>query len=54
MNDPYDLARFLSAQERVYAGVLDELRRGRKTGHWIWYVFPQLVGLGSSGMSRRV
>jgi len=53
MNDLYDLARFRSAQERVYAGVLDELRRGRKTGHWIWYIFPQLVGLGFSGMSRR-
>jgi len=53
MIDPYELARFLAAQERVYADVLDELRRGRKTGHWIWFIFPQAAGLGSSGMSRR-
>jgi uncharacterized protein (DUF1810 family) len=49
----YDLDRFVVAQERVYAGVLDELRRGRKTGHWIWYIFPQVAGLGYSDMSRR-
>jgi uncharacterized protein (DUF1810 family) len=47
-----DLDRFLSAQRGVYDGVLNELRRGRKTGHWIWFVFPQLVGLGRSEMSR--
>jgi uncharacterized protein (DUF1810 family) len=48
----YDLDRFLEAQQHVYAGVLEELRRGRKTGHWIWYIFPQLAGLGRSQMSR--
>jgi len=48
----YDLDRFLTAQRGVYEGVLDELRRGRKTGHWIWFIFPQLVGLGRSEMSR--
>ncbi|MDH4107688.1 MAG: DUF1810 domain-containing protein [Gammaproteobacteria bacterium] len=53
MNDPYDLARFLDAQERVYPAVVAELGRGRKTGHWIWYIFPQIAGLGSSAMSRR-
>ena len=46
-----DLDRFLTAQRGVYEGVLDELRRGRKTGHWIWFIFPQLGGLGRSEMS---
>lgn len=46
------LERFVEAQERVYEGVLAELRSGRKTGHWIWYVFPQVAGLGSSAMSQ--
>jgi uncharacterized protein (DUF1810 family) len=49
----YDLERFVAEQERVYAGVLEELRRGRKSGHWIWFIFPQVAGLGSSGMSQR-
>ena len=48
-----DLERFVEAQERVYESVLAELRSGRKTGHWIWYVFPQVAGLGSSAMSQR-
>ena len=47
-----DLDRFLTAQQGVYAGVLDELRRGRKTGHWIWFIFPQVAGLGRSDVSR--
>ncbi|HET9755839.1 MAG TPA: DUF1810 domain-containing protein [Candidatus Limnocylindrales bacterium] len=50
---PFDLDRFIAAQEGVYAGALGELRQGRKTGHWIWFIFPQLVGLGRSEMSRR-
>jgi len=49
---PYDLDRFLVAQEHVYDGVLEELRRGRKTGHWIWFIFPQVAGLGHSAMSQ--
>jgi uncharacterized protein (DUF1810 family) len=49
---PYDLDRFLAAQEHVYDGVLEELRRGRKTGHWIWFIFPQVAGLGPSAMSQ--
>jgi uncharacterized protein (DUF1810 family) len=49
---PYDLQRFVDAQEHVYAGVLDELRRGRKTGHWIWFIFPQIAGLGRSATSQ--
>ena len=48
----HDLDRFVRAQEGVYEGVLDELRRGRKVGHWIWFIFPQLAGLGRSEMSR--
>jgi uncharacterized protein (DUF1810 family) len=47
-----DLDRFVTAQEAVYAGVLDELRRGRKTRHWIWVIFPQIAGLGRSEVSR--
>lgn len=53
MEDPFDLNRFVAAQERVYHDVLDELGRGRKTGHWIWYIFPQIKGLGRSATSRR-
>ena len=49
----YDLERFVDAQAHVYDGVLEELRRGRKTGHWIWFIFPQVAGLGSSAMSER-
>ncbi len=53
MPDQYDLQRFVSAQEPVYDQVCAELRAGRKTSHWMWYVFPQVVGLGFSGMSQR-
>jgi uncharacterized protein (DUF1810 family) len=49
----HDLQRFLDAQASVYEGVLAELRSGHKTGHWIWYVFPQLAGLGRSATSQR-
>ena len=48
----FDLERFLTAQSEVYQDVVDELRRGRKTGHWIWFIFPQVTGLGSSPTSR--
>jgi uncharacterized protein (DUF1810 family) len=51
--DPHDLRRFITAQDPVYAGLLDELRAGRKTSHWMWYVFPQLAGLGHSAMARK-
>ena len=50
--DPYNLQRFISAQERDYTTALGELCRGRKRSHWIWYIFPQVTGLGSSSMSR--
>jgi uncharacterized protein (DUF1810 family) len=53
MSDTFDLERFVVAQQRVYDGVLDELRGGRKVGHWIWFVFPQIAGLGHSAMSQR-
>jgi uncharacterized protein (DUF1810 family) len=46
--DPHDLQRFVDAQRGVYDSVLDELRAGRKRSHWIWFVFPQLQGLGRS------
>ena len=48
-----DLERFLAAQAPVYPAVLDELRAGRKRTHWMWFVFPQLAGLGHSAMARR-
>ena len=48
-----ELERFVEAQDPVYTGVLDELRRGRKTGHWMWFIFPQVAGLGQSVMSQR-
>jgi uncharacterized protein (DUF1810 family) len=47
-----DLQRFVEAQERVYGDVLAELRAGRKTSHWMWFVFPQLAGLGRSETAR--
>ena len=50
--DPYRLERFVEAQRGAMDGVLAELRAGRKTGHWIWFVFPQLAGLGRSEMAR--
>lgn len=46
--DPYNLQRFVDAQEGVYGVVVGELRDGRKRSHWIWFVFPQLRGLGNS------
>ena len=52
-SDPFDLQRFVDAQERVYDGVLGELRAGRKRSHWIWFIFPQVAGLGSSPTAAR-
>ena len=51
-DDPHDLARFTRAQDGVVANVLAELRSGRKRTHWMWFVFPQVAGLGSSSASR--
>lgn len=53
MNDPYELQRFVDAQDRVYGRVVSELRAGLKTSHWMWFIFPQLAGLGSSSMAQR-
>ncbi len=53
MADSFDLARFERAQERVYAEALAEIRNGRKRSHWMWFVFPQIEGLGSSSMARQ-
>jgi uncharacterized protein (DUF1810 family) len=52
-DDPFDLGRFVAAQEPVIDRVRAELGRGRKTSHWMWFVFPQIGGLGSSAMSQR-
>jgi uncharacterized protein (DUF1810 family) len=53
MEDPFDLDRFVRAQDPVLADVRRELRRGEKRSHWMWFVFPQLSGLGHSPMARR-
>src|SRR5437879_6461964 len=52
MDDPFNLQRFVDAQQEVYAGVVSELKQGRKYGHWIWFIFPQLKGLGYSANSE--
>lgn len=51
IGDPFDLQRFVSAQEPFLADVLRELAAGRKTSHWMWFIFPQMKGLGSSSMA---
>jgi uncharacterized protein (DUF1810 family) len=53
MSDAYNLHRFLNAQERVYDSVLAELRAGRKSSHWIWFIFPQIAGLSHSAMAQQ-
>jgi uncharacterized protein (DUF1810 family) len=53
MTDPFDLDRFVQAQNPVFSGVTGELSRGRKQSHWMWFVFPQIAGLGFSAMSQR-
>jgi uncharacterized protein (DUF1810 family) len=51
--DQYDLERFLTAQQGVYEQACAELRAGKKQSHWMWFIFPQLHGLGSSEMAQR-
>jgi len=51
--DPFDLTRFVWAQEGLYEHVVQELRSGRKRSHWMWFVFPQVEGLGHSPTARR-
>jgi uncharacterized protein (DUF1810 family) len=53
MSDIFDLHRFVEAQRPVYDRALQELQAGRKTTHWIWFIFPQLRGLGRSDMAER-
>lgn len=53
VEDIYNLERFVRAQEHVYPRVCDELRAGSKQSHWMWFIFPQIAGLGHSAMSRR-
>ncbi|MCP3373017.1 DUF1810 domain-containing protein [Bradyrhizobium cajani] len=53
MTDPFDLDRFVRAQHPVYRDVQAELSQGRKQSHWMWFVFPQVAGLGLSAMSQR-
>lgn len=53
MNSSFHLQRFVDAQAPVYQRVLAELRQGQKQSHWMWFVFPQLAGLGHSAMARR-
>jgi uncharacterized protein (DUF1810 family) len=51
--DPFDLERFVQAQEPDFSQALSEIKSGRKSSHWMWYIFPQIEGLGSSWTSRR-
>ena len=53
MDDPFELQRFVDAQDPVIDEVRGELRAGRKRSHWMWFVFPQLAGLGHSAMAQR-
>ena len=53
MSDPFNLQRFVDAQEGDFSIALSEIRAGSKQSHWIWYIFPQLAGLGSSAMAAR-
>ena len=51
--DPYNLQRFIDAQANTFEQVVDELREGRKRSHWMWFIFPQVAGLGSSPMAEQ-
>ncbi len=51
-NDPYSLQRFVTAQNAVYKDVVNELQHGRKQSHWMWFIFPQLAGLGHSSTAK--
>src|SRR4029079_109196 len=53
VSDPHDLQRFVDAQAQTYDQALAELRAGQKRTHWMWFVFPQIAGLGPSGMTQR-
>ena len=53
MSDHFDLQRFVDAQDGVYPNVIAELKRGQKRSHWMWFIFPQVAGLGFSAMAQR-
>jgi uncharacterized protein (DUF1810 family) len=53
MSDPFNLQRFVGAQDGVYVRVIGELSAGRKQSHWMWFIFPQIAGLGFSAMAQR-
>jgi uncharacterized protein (DUF1810 family) len=53
MPDVYDLQRFVDAQQSIYGNVVAELKQGRKRSHWMWFIFPQVLGLGASAMAQR-
>jgi uncharacterized protein (DUF1810 family) len=52
LNDPFNLQRFIDAQDEVFEEVCAELRSGRKTSHWMWFIFPQIKGLGRSATAE--
>ena len=52
MSDPYDLQRFVEAQKDTFEAAISELRAGRKQSHWMWFIFPQLAGLGQSPTAK--
>ena len=52
-DDPFELDRFVAAQEAIYSQALDEIQRGQKRSHWMWFILPQIAGLGSSAMAQR-
>jgi uncharacterized protein (DUF1810 family) len=53
MSDPFNLERFVAAQANVYETALAEIRRGKKRSHWMWFIFPQIAGLGYSAIAQR-
>ena len=53
MNDSYNLERFIRAQEDYYQAALEEIQNGKKTSHWMWFIFPQIEGLGRSSISKQ-
>jgi uncharacterized protein (DUF1810 family) len=53
MDDPHNLQRFVAAQAPIYEQVCTELQEGRKRSHWMWFIFPQIEGLGHSELARR-
>ena len=53
MEDPFNLQRFVEAQASTYESAREELKRGSKSGHWMWFIFPQITGLGRSATAHQ-